>query len=624
MRLGLPAVAVAWSLLAGGLVAQAAPERMDVDNAAWRAERLALTGDLGLPPLPPLLADSPRSSIVFADRTPVWPDTSAYAAAGSPELVNAVIPAGPGGTGTDLPEIIQYQLPLDYDSRGPPRPLLVGYHGFGESAKSVANKSTLDEECNARGWIYLAPTGIDDQLFGSPISQQHTEVAIQWMLDTFAVDAERIYLVGFSMGGGVVANFAARRRDPNGLMVAALGLVSSTCDWSMNWHTGSAGEQAWLEHPFNFGASPAQDPFAYQRSSVLYFDPQSYGVGALPGTLLPAFSMGRNLHATPSFITWDSGDTVAQSLAQNPALVAYLQGQGATVVSHVVSGTTTGSFPFPPTPAPHSWAVLNEVQLFDWLEDKRAVRRPVVFDALIDRDATVSHVSVTQADSHAFTRVASRDGTGRKLHGVANAARIELDRSRLPVSAEVFSARLLPGERTLLSLSGFDAAPSRLVNAAGRFLPDVESNPVAGSLAVTLVAPDAPPAPGGVQAQLSGTEVAPVFDVHWTVALSSSPNPAAIGQVATLTLEAGAGPSLALLWLGVSEQLITLPSGPQISVIPATGLLALPLSPAGRVELQKPIPTDPILQGQHLHAQAVALTPGLPLAVSNAFMAWIE
>jgi len=31
--------------------------------------------------------------------------------------------------------------------------------------------STLDEECNLHNWVYLSVTGIDDQLFGSPISQ---------------------------------------------------------------------------------------------------------------------------------------------------------------------------------------------------------------------------------------------------------------------------------------------------------------------------------------------------------------------------------------------------------------------------------------------------------------------
>ncbi|HTE04813.1 MAG TPA: hypothetical protein VK824_01360, partial [Planctomycetota bacterium] len=131
---------------------------------------------LDLPDLPALPAPSPRSSMLFADREEVTPAVGDYppgthpSAASAPALKDGWIPAA--DTGTGMPESFQYQLPSDYETGGRARPMLVAWHGFGSSARSVAEQTTLDEQCESWGWIYASVTGIDDALFGTPACQQ--------------------------------------------------------------------------------------------------------------------------------------------------------------------------------------------------------------------------------------------------------------------------------------------------------------------------------------------------------------------------------------------------------------------------------------------------------------------
>src|SRR4029453_12425053 len=106
-------------------------------------------GDLGLPELPPPEA-GPRSSLFFADRL-VPPGAGDGAADAS--LVTVTLNGNQTGTGK--PEVLWYQLPDGYSASGPPHPMVIAWHGYGQSARSVSNLSTVDEECNARNWIYL-------------------------------------------------------------------------------------------------------------------------------------------------------------------------------------------------------------------------------------------------------------------------------------------------------------------------------------------------------------------------------------------------------------------------------------------------------------------------------------
>ena len=125
-----------------------------------------------------------------------------------------------------------YQLPLDY-APGESRPLLVvvgatfgdEYHGV---TKEYRQRALLrfSERANQRGWLLLAPavreceqreveTG--DYRGGgrtASILTQHDFInAIDYMKAHYGADPERVYMSGFSSGGAVVTEMAAKYPD---------------------------------------------------------------------------------------------------------------------------------------------------------------------------------------------------------------------------------------------------------------------------------------------------------------------------------------------------------------------------------------------------------------------------
>ena len=574
-------------------------------DEAERDARIALTGDLGLPALQPLRSDSPRDTIYFADRMPHAPKMAATAGS-PPVMIDGFIPSGPNGTGTIFPEIFKYQLGNSYDPQGPPHPLVVGYHGFGQSSASVGNLSLIDEEANARGWVYMSPTGIDDQLFGSPISQQHVEVVIQWMIDNHNVDPDRIYMVGFSMGGGVVSNFAARHRDPDGIMIAAVGSVSGTFDWTLTWNEGVSSVQTLLENPYNFGGPPSTEPWAYQQSSALYFDPATYP--PFPGTLLGVPSMATNLHAVPTYITYDTGDSISYVPGMNDALEGLLSAGGGIVTKLAVSGTVDADG----NPAPHSWWVLDEVDLFDFFEGRVVDRTPASFAAQQDLGGAVSWIETTQRTPEAFTWV---DGSADPLNDalvisdVENAAVVEVDVGEAGITGMPVrvTASAAPGGRFELRLTGFPSTPSYMLDAStGDLVTLVDSDPATGSLIFNI-------SPG----MTLDAEV--IHDPDWTATLTTTPNPVALGGTTQVTIDGPPGAHGAWIIVSLSEVLLKV-KGVNIVALPVPPALVefVPLDAQGDISFPADIPNDPLLEGLRLPTQAIVTTlPAVPVAVTN-------
>jgi len=566
-----------------------------------------------LPELPKILALSPRNTMLFADRDEVTPAPGDYppgtgpAAVIAPKLVDAVVPATLTGTGK--PELIQYQLPSDYYNKDGNRPLLVAWHGFGSGAKSVSAQTTLDEQCESWGWIYLAVTGIDDKLFGAPLAQQNAEAAIRWMSDTFSVDADRVYMVGFSMGAGIVANFAARHRDPTDLMIAGVGLVSGSYDWTAAYYADPA-VQKWLENTWNFGGPPLSTAFAYQRSSGLHFDPTTYPPS--PGVCLELLSMASNLHGTPAYITWDIGDTLAYLPPQSEVLGKLLQNWGDEVALRPVSGTVN---PATGASAPHSWAVLDEEELMNTLAPLTAKRVPDSWSARLGEDRAVAFAQVKQRAPGSFTRISGGLDDGEPLlrvQDVANATEVTVDAGiagvagRWPLRVQASSA---DKDGFVLRLRGSDTPPSYFLNTMdGSLVETAESDPESGSLLVTV--------PGGGSVDLLA------FSVPWSARLWITPDPTTPGGPLTLRIASSAGAKLAWVILGTEANLMTLPGPLQVMVppVPPALLIPIPLDGAGSAEIGATLPDVPGLSGLALMLQAVIQREGPLLGdVSNAF-----
>lgn len=587
--------------LAAATAAQQAATRLDAVDHAERQRRIALTGDLGLPALAPVLPDSPLDTMYFADRVP--PPPPQYAGppgdGGPPTMVDGFIPASVTGTG--IGEIFKYQIPGGYAPGNDPVPLVIGYHGYGSSAASVALQTTLDEECNARGWFYMSPTGLDDQLFGSDPSQTNTEAALQFLLDNFSIDPDRIYMVGFSMGGGVCANFAARRRDPDGIMIAALGVVSGTFDWTLTWNLGDPAVQDLLENPFNFGGTPFQFPFAYQASSGLYFSAGSYP--PLPGVLEFGRSMALNLGHVPTYVTWDLDDTLPEVLAEEPVFQGVLAALGGTLVSKPVTGT--------PSPK-HSWAVLDEAHLFDFFDGKVAQRYPTVIEGLAEKDKVVGWIDVRQAEAGDFTRLdamAVPGSASASVSGVTNARRVTLD---------LAAAGLAPGGSLHVAGSAGDAAGFELAALGSAEPPAWMLETVGGALAQDF---EGDPDDDSVWVPVAGfgtRQVDLVGNGSYTAALTTSPEPALIGQ--TVSIDVDGSPLAWDAWLLIGlQRAIGHAKGETLLVQlgpPALAML-LDLDGSGDVTLAGPLPNDPALSGVEFVVQAVTTRGPMILELSN-------
>jgi pimeloyl-ACP methyl ester carboxylesterase len=559
--------------------------------------------DLGLPPLPPLLPTSPLDSLLFADRVVVGQDTSGYppqAATIENGFISSAI------TGTGFPETFRFQIPDNYNAGGAGHPMVVAYHGFGGSANTPGDQSTIDEECNARDWIYMAPTGIDDKLFGSPISQQNTEAAMQWMLDNYNVDPDRIYMVGFSMGGGVVSNFAARRRDPDGIMIAAVGMVCSTFDWVMEYNEGFPALHDWLSNEFNFGGAPVDDIFPYHQASGAYFNEGTYP--PYPGLIIEFKTMINNLGDLPFYITFDTLDALNRVPLINAQLEATLSAQGFDTTLRIHTGTVDPNDGV--TLVPHSWAVLDEVEMFNYFDGKVVDRYPDDFEAILDLGGPVGWTDTDQIGAGFSYANGSVDGVADTvvLDEVSNIDNLSVDGGLAGLSGmPQVTATSADARGFSLHLEAMPQSPSYLLDAtSGDVIPGVESDPFNDTLSVIV------PAMGTMDFDV-------ISDPDWTASFSSSPNPVSIGTSSTVSIDAVSGAFGAWIIVAVEEELLKL-KGVNIVAkpVPPALLFFVPLDANGDTSFPANIPNEPTFQGVRLPTQAVIVDGSqVPLEVTN-------
>ncbi len=308
---------------------------------------------------------------------------------GYPGLIEFVL----NNTGSGWVEKFLVQLPPTPPTA--PVPMLVVFHKFGSSHGDVLNTTFL-AETQARGWYCVAPLGARQKNFGNNESQINTRAALDLVASILPVDRNRVYGVGFSMGGGGLANYAARHLDPAGVQFAAI------CD-----HTGGVSlAHTWFNEPDDadlddnlplpgnnlevpdvlenlFGGTPMQQPFNYRRASSIDLDPITGQIGA--GT-----DMGRNLAHIPTAIWIANADPMVYLAAQTYAFDGYLQNQNASHTLTVPNGNV------------HSWSTLDETAVCDWMQTK-TLQQPTSGNTLADEDGVWFRFQVEQDVRGAFT-----------------------------------------------------------------------------------------------------------------------------------------------------------------------------------------------------------------------------
>jgi hypothetical protein len=356
----------------------------------------------------------------------------------------------------------------------------------------------------------------------------------------------------------------------------------------LEYNMGVPSIKTLLTNEYNFGGTPTQQPFHYQQSSTLHFDPNTYP--PLPGVLQLQLSMGTNLGSTPTYVTWDLGDPTTGVASEQPVLLGVLAGLGGIFESHPITGIVP----------PHSWLVLNEVDLFAFFEDKVVDRAPLAFEALIDRDEQVSWAQVTQRTTGAFSHLSGiADAPARTLivSDVQNAENLQLhvDAADIlgPAKVHVMATSNDPLASDL-QIDDLSAPPAWLLDpASGALLDGTESDPFQEGLITPL--------PG-----FASTSVDLVSDSAYVADLSSSPEPAPLGATINLALDAPDDAMLVFLLVGF-DQALTQTHGHKVLVKlgPPTFLISLALGPAGKLDLPVDVPNDPQLNGLEVFMQGI-------------------
>ncbi|MBK7645544.1 MAG: hypothetical protein IPJ19_21345 [Planctomycetes bacterium] len=310
---------------------------------------------------------------------------------GYPGAYNVVL----RNTGSGYTESFVLQIP----SNPPPgpRPLLVAFHRANVSHADPFLWTTFPAECQARGWYFVAPLGGSQRHFSSLVSQINTQAVLSIVSSAYPIDSTRIYGVGFSMGGGAAATYAARHVDSNAPHFAALinhtGTISlahafanepDDNDQDDGPLPGGANLEASDLMEFWNNGTPSTAAFSFSRCSTIDIDP-------LTGAVDPATSLARNLRGIPVMTVLATGDTHPYLSFQTQTWVSQLSSLGVN--------NTFVSVPF----VGHSWDALDQNGACNWFAATSFVE-PSSGNELADEDGQrVHHFQVAQDQSGQFT-----------------------------------------------------------------------------------------------------------------------------------------------------------------------------------------------------------------------------
>ena len=148
-------------------------------------------------------------------------------------------------------------LPPGYDPDGPEVPVVVALHSWSFGLEQ--RNEDLEEAVAERGWVYLFPDfrGRNDNLeaCGSDVAKQDVIDALDWVLEHYPVDGNRVYLTGISGGGFMTLAMVGSHPDR---WTAASSWVPLTD--LRAWYDFHAGDRYGEMTRQCFGGDPATDP----------------------------------------------------------------------------------------------------------------------------------------------------------------------------------------------------------------------------------------------------------------------------------------------------------------------------------------------------------------------------
>lgn len=254
--------------------------------------------------------------------------------AGDP-LLQLILPPGLSGHPTAT-ETFNIQLPLKKLGTTAQPGVIVGFHQFGVSQNAIHLGSFLPDFAAAYEMILIAPLGLSQINFGSTPSQESLQAVLAFVENYFPFDRDRIYGVGFSMGGLSAYANAISRQDPADYRFAGIATHMGTVDPIAEYNLTSSEVQGFLENDVHFGASPEADPYAWERVLA--------GRGTPELVIDPELAPIANLRDIRLHISVNLNDPVNLLLNQATALASHVGAQGWGADLRIYSG-----------PADHSW-----------------------------------------------------------------------------------------------------------------------------------------------------------------------------------------------------------------------------------------------------------------------------
>jgi dienelactone hydrolase len=181
----------------------------------------------------------------------------------------AQIPAAPGrhlievrssADGSAQPSYLI--LPPAFSREGPPRPVVVSLHSWSFGVEQ--RWPELEQMVADRGWIYLFPNfrGRNDHIeaCASEIARKDVIDALDWVVDHYPVDSERVYVTGVSGGGFMTLAMVASY--PTRWTAASAWVPLSDLRAWYDFHAGDSYGEMTRQC---VGGDPAQDPAISQE-----------------------------------------------------------------------------------------------------------------------------------------------------------------------------------------------------------------------------------------------------------------------------------------------------------------------------------------------------------------------
>lgn len=113
------------------------------------------------------------------------------------------------------------------------QPLIINYHGYNWTSQIMEHNTQMDAEADRAGFVLVFPQGIDSPPSwnagvgaygptGDADDVQFTRDLLSYLEKNYCVDTHRVYIAGFSLGGGMAYRVACALSD----RIAALATVS--------------------------------------------------------------------------------------------------------------------------------------------------------------------------------------------------------------------------------------------------------------------------------------------------------------------------------------------------------------------------------------------------------------